>query len=283
MPDARKPLQVLYDEWKDCTKCELGNRRMAVGGNFVFGEGTRRSIMLIDDGPGETEEHHGRPLVGESGKLLRMVLQALGVDEYYLTNLVACRACSPQLDGEGKPIIFTPRRGPPQMRWKDEPPTPTHSNACRTRLEEEIYIVDPVVIVGLGGTACKALLQRNVTITKERGDAEQIEIPGASWRPSLTDKKREWARIKKGKIEDTPVIQNMVSYYFVPTLDPAYVLKKIADRDENSPFRQLVGDIRRAVQVYENYMEIVHGVLPTGLSQVSTEDVYQKYASSEEG
>lgn len=277
MPDARKSLQVLHDEWMNCTNCSLGERRRAEEGSFVFGEGVRRSIMLIGEGPGELEEKHGRPFLGKSGELLRRILEVLGVTDYYLTNVVACRSCAPRLDGEGKPIVFIPRKGPPKMRWVDEPPLPAQYAACRSRLEEEIYLVDPVVIVGLGATAAKALLHRNITITKERGDADQVLVPGASFTPTLTEKRREWFRISKGQVTDAPTEQNLVRYYFVPTLHPAYVLRKIEDKHPNSPFQQLVSDLRKAAQVYEMYMEIVHGVVPTGNSQTSSEDVYDIY------
>lgn len=282
MPDARKTLPVLREEWAHCEKCSLGQRRKSENGAFVFGEGVRRGLLLIGEGPGEQEEVHGRPFVGKSGDLLRRILEALGANDYYLTNIVACRSCSPQLDAEGKPIVFQNRRGPPRIRWKDEPPTPAQYNACRPRLEEEIYLVDPVVIVGLGGTAGKALMHRDITITKERGDAEQISIGGASWVPSLTEKLKRWYRIEQGRVIDAPVEQNQVSYYFVPTLHPAYVLRKIADRGFDSPFRQLVDDLRKAVQVYETYMEMVYGIVPAGTSGLDYRDVYEQYAASKE-
>jgi hypothetical protein len=76
------------------------------------------------------------------------------------------------------------------------------------------------------------------------------------------------------------VEQNLVDYYFVPTLHPAYVLRKISDRSVDSPFCQFVEDLRKAAQVYETYLEMVHGVVPTGVSHMDYRDVYEQYATS---
>lgn len=277
MVDARKRLETLQEEWESCSRCDLGKRRLSEkDARFVFGEGTRRSLMLIGEGPGEVEEAHGRPFVGPSGKLLRRVMHALGVDDYYLTNIVACRSCSPQLDSEGNPIIIQQKRGPPRMPMRDEPPIPAQYAACRPRLEEEIYLVDPIVIVGLGGTAAKALTQKEVTITRERGDASHIYITGASHRPVRTEKRKEWVRIRQGKVE-APTEPNEVAYFFIPTLHPAYVLRKIADRGADSPFRQFVNDLKVAVQVYEEYEKLVFGVHGNSVSEVTAEDVLDQY------
>ena len=92
------------------------------------------------------------------------------------------------------PVFGRGPKGVPVLRYKDEPPTPIHKNACRPRLLEEIYLVDPIVIVGLGGPACEALLGHSITITRDRGETSQIAIPGASYRPVLTEKRQQWLR-----------------------------------------------------------------------------------------
>jgi hypothetical protein len=74
-----------------------------------------------------------------------------------------------------------------------------------------------------------------------------------------------------------PTAQAMVRYTLIPTLHPAYVLRKIADQGHNSPFRQLVDDIRKAVKIYEMYMCEVHHQNPTGESDASYEAVSDHY------
>jgi hypothetical protein len=236
----------------------------------VFGAGTTGGVMFIGEGPGLEEEQTGDPAVGASGALLRQVLAKLGLESYYITNIVACRSCAVQLDEKQQPI-FRKNWQTKQMGlvYKDEPPTPPQYNACLARLYEEIYLVDPTVIVGLGGKVVEALTRRPATITRDRGEPTQIEIPGASWRAKLTDKKQSWLRRSK---EGTfaPVEQNTVRYYFLPTLPPSYVIRKFADRAPDSPFYLFLNDLRTAIRTHEVHQELVHGVLPT--TEMRTDD-----------
>ena len=249
MPDIRKSLAVLCEEWQDCTACDLGLRRAASGGSFVFGEGSPNGILFIGEGPGKTEEKEGRPFVGESGELLRSIIDKLKIASYsYITNIVGCRSCTPMTDEHGLPIV----RGNGPL-YKDEPPLPAYVTACRPRLEEEIYLVDPVVIVTLGGEAASALAGRPVAITKERGEPFHASIDGASVVPSLTDKKKQWARKVKGEVH-MPVEPFQVRYLVVPTFHPAYVLRKLADRGPNNPMDKFVDDVRLAADIHERYL-----------------------------
>jgi uracil-DNA glycosylase len=280
--DARKTLAELRSEWENCTRCELGIHRVNNNGSFVFGEGAKRGIMFIGEGPGVEEERQGIPFIGKSGSLLRSILTKLSVTDAYITNTVACRSCEPVLDpNTGLPRLMKRRYGPSLPMFKDLPPTPPQWKACQARLYEEIYLVDPVIIVSLGGTAGESLIGKSITITRDRGREVHIEVPGAGYRASLTDKKQQWIRKVHGEVV-MPVNPAMVRYTLIPTLHPAYVLKKIADMGHNSPFRQLVEDIRKAVKIYEMYMQEVHQRVPTGDSDASYESVANEYFSTEE-
>lgn len=251
--DARKSLPVLKQEWENCTACTLGARRTNVGGHFVFGEGTPHAIMFIGEGPGEQEEWEGRPFVGPAGKLLHGVMEKCNCPEYYVTNLVSCRSCEPRLDKEtGMPIVKMVR-GVPVPRFQDISPLPVQQQACRNRLLEEIYLVDPVIIVTLGVPASEAVLGRSVTITREHGRAETISIPGATAKPSLTETKRAWRRKVNGEIS-WPTVTNEVRYLVIPTVHPSFVLRKTADLTSKGPFNNFVNDIRFAVKLYERYL-----------------------------
>lgn len=281
MPDARKNLVTLNEEWEKCRACELGVRREATGGNFVVGEGVRRGVMFVGEGPGENEEIQGRPFIGKSGTILRRVIDKLGLKEYYITNIVGCRSCSQLVDGQGQ-LRFRVRKGqPPLPIWKDEPPLPTQIAKCLPRLYEEIYIVDPIVIVALGVTASEALLKRSISITKDRGQSEHISIPGATYRPSVTEKKGAWVRKVRGALE-MPVEQNEVLYEVIPTLHPAFVLRKLNDAGWDSPLKLLIKDIRHAVKIYERYMLEAFGKLPDSTSDVP-EDAFEEDTWFDEG
>lgn len=280
-PDARKSLDMLRHQWAKCTQCSLGVQRESFGGQFVFGEGVRRGIMFIGEGPGATEDEYGRPFIGESGKLLRDILEAMKFTDHYITNLVACRSCEHVLDENQQPKFRHPRKGPPLPVLKDTPPLPNQWKECLPRLHEEIYLVDPILIVSLGNTAAEALTGSNITITKMRGEPRIITVPGAGYDAVLTEKKREWYHKVRGEVV-APVRQSEVEYLLIPTLHPAYVLRKIADRGHDSVFQQLVEDVRKAVKVYEMYLQEVFHATPTTNSDITWEEVKELFRSNPE-
>lgn len=283
MADTRKKLEVLKAEWKGCTACELGVRRQTYEGEFVFGEGVRRGIMFIGEGPGEKEELAGRPFVGPSGQLLRTILKKLGFTDFYITNLVTCRSCAQAKTSDGEPVFIPSRRGgPPRPRWQDEPPLPAYWKSCMPRLHEEIYIVDPRVIVTLGGTAAEALLGKKIAITQKRGEPERLTIPGASFAPVLTEKRQAWFRKHEGRWV-APTTRNEVHYYCLPTIHPAYVVRKLSDmHPDESPFRKLVEDIRLAIKVYEDFVFRAFGQTPTASSDMSVDAVRASLQTDDE-
>jgi uracil-DNA glycosylase len=281
-PDARRSLLQLKEEWSSCVRCDLGTRRLDRDGKFVFGEGFGHSVMFVGEGPGVDEEVRGSPFVGRSGKLFRRVLSVLGLTDYYITNIVCCRACEVREDASGQPM-FRKAYGSsvPQLLYKDEPPTPIQTAACRPRLLEEIYLVDPIVIVGLGGPASTALLGHSITITRDRGETSQIAIPGASYRPVLTEKKQQWLRKIDGEWK-APTEQNEVYYHFIPTLHPAYVARELADKGPNNAFQKFVSDIRKAVRTYEAYLEVVFGVVPVRREELDEAMLHHELESEEQ-
>lgn len=114
----------------------------------VPGQGDRRApLMLIGEGPGQTEDEEGLAFVGAAGQLLTRMLQAIHLprERVYICNVVKCR--------------------PPNNRV----PTPEEAEACRIHLRMQTWLVRPRVIVLLGSTAAKSLLDPELRITRERG------------------------------------------------------------------------------------------------------------------
>lgn len=254
MLDARKPLDRLKKEWVECTACDLGERRDNEGGRFVFGEGVPRGILFVGEGPGETEESTGRPFVGRSGKILRFAINKYGIEDVsYITNAVACRSCRPQLDGGGQPV-FKKARGGLLPVFRDEAPNRVQLLACRPRLFEQIYLLDPLLIVALGSVAASALLQENVSIMAERGIARSMEIPGATEIASVTPK-GTWARRSPiSKQIEWPTEPNAVEYMVLPTLHPAFILRSLADKSPNGAGALFMKDIGVAASIYRRYL-----------------------------
>ncbi|MDR3690101.1 MAG: uracil-DNA glycosylase [Fimbriimonas sp.] len=134
-----------------CQGCSLSERRM----NVVFGEGNPVSpLVLIGEGPGETEDKMGRPFVGRAGQLLDKAIVDAGLQrsQLYITNTVKCRAAD---WSTGKPV--------------NRPPADDEVLACRKWLEPQIAILKPKVILCIGGPSAKNLIKKNFQITKERG------------------------------------------------------------------------------------------------------------------
>lgn len=134
-----------------CRKCAIGYERR----NNVYGEGDPcASLMVVGEGPGETEDQLGRPFVGRAGQLLDRMLAAIGLTrgEVYICNTVKCRATVPGPNG--------PRnRAPDQQEMEN----------CRPFLDEQIAIVLPKIILALGSPAAKSFLGRDFQITRMRG------------------------------------------------------------------------------------------------------------------
>lgn len=280
-PDYRKSLEQLRDEWKDCQDCELGKRRAAVDGNFVAGEGeVNKPIMFIGEGPGKTEEKEGRPFVGKSGKILRAVIAKLKLPAY-MSNIVACRSCSQMYDNEGKPR-YQKEWGTGNLipRIQDSPPTPSQIAACLPRLYEEVYLVDPLLIVALGAEAAKTLGRSAVSILAETGVVREIEIPGAGYRPSLTEKKKAWVRRVQGRVV-LPVERNTVRYLMMPLLHPAYIARRYQDARHGNPVEMFVNGMRTVSNIHQWYTEKVLGttVPPNELTDV---DILQAIQEGEE-
>ncbi len=134
-----------------CRKCAIGYDRR----NNVYGEGDASArLMVIGEGPGETEDQLGRPFVGRAGQLLDRMLAAIGLarEEVYICNTVKCRPTLP---------------GPNGLR--NRAPEPQEMENCRPFLDEQIEIVAPEVILALGAPAAKSFLGRDFQITRMRG------------------------------------------------------------------------------------------------------------------
>jgi uracil-DNA glycosylase len=249
--DATKHLHVLQQEWQQCTNCDLGKRRMSAkrGGNFVFGEGVKGRLMVIGGGPDIDDDASGVPFSGDAGALLRNVLKEAGLEgQYYLTNTVACRSCSQRYNSEGQPEFW--RGGEPAIF--DHEPFDRHYEECRPRLFEEIYIVDPLLIITLGSVATEVVTRKKLPL--QDGEPAVARIPGAGRLPRLTEKKKQWYR-KVGGSWVLPSDQNYVEYMVIPTFHPSHVLRQEQDQRNDSPFSVFVKTFKKARGIYNKYME----------------------------
>jgi len=134
-----------------CRRCEIGSTRQ----RSVYGEGDPcAALMVIGEGPGETEDQLGRPFVGRAGALLDKMLLAIGLprEDVFICNTVKCR---PTYD-DG-------------VRLRNRAPTPPEMENCRPYLEEQIEIIAPRAILCLGAPSAKSFLGPKFSITRQRG------------------------------------------------------------------------------------------------------------------
>ncbi len=121
---------------------------------LVFGDGNPQArVMLVGEAPGRDEDIEGLPFVGRSGKLLDLMLAAIGLDRtsVYIANIVPWR--------------------PPGNR----DPTPHESAICLPFILRQIELVDPDILVCLGKPSMQTLLGIKEPITKARGPLGHVQ------------------------------------------------------------------------------------------------------------
>lgn len=142
--DVTAGLKKIAGRVAACEKCRLHKTRT----NTVPGQGTPTpEIMFIGEGPGADEDAQGLAFVGRAGQLLTKIIEAMGLtrEQVFIGNIVKCR--------------------PPENRT----PTPDEMQACMPYLTEQIALLQPKVIVALGATAVRGLLNVETGITRLRG------------------------------------------------------------------------------------------------------------------
>jgi uracil-DNA glycosylase len=144
-------LLKIRDDLGECTRCRLHKTRNKI----VFGDGNPKAqLVFVGEGPGADEDAQGLPFVGRAGKLLTQMIEAMGLErkDVYICNVVKCR--------------------PPQNRQ----PERDEVAECSPFLLRQIDTIAPKVIVCLGATAAKTILETERGISQFRG--EWLEFRG---------------------------------------------------------------------------------------------------------
>jgi DNA polymerase len=144
--ERREALIDLYREVSACTKCALHEGRSKT----VFGAGNSNAdLMFIGEAPGAEEDRQGLPFVGRAGQLLDGLLAEVGLarDRVAVANVLKCRP----------PANRKPRRA--------------EVARCRPWLERQIGLLNPALIVALGGTAAEWFVGPSARIASLRGQS----------------------------------------------------------------------------------------------------------------
>ena len=212
--ERAQPVREAVTTLDQCRRCELWQHAtQAVPGT---GPHTAR-IMLVGEQPGDQEDLAGLPFVGPAGALLDQAMQEAGMarDSIYLTNAV-------------KHFKWEPRG----KRRLHKTPAQREILACRSWLEEELRSVQPQVVVALGSTALKSILQ-------------------------------------DGTAAMTPLIGTPVKHdgrWVVTVYHPSYVLRAADEESRRQAYAVIVDGLRQALRLLQ---EPHHGVV-TGTSCTSS-------------
>lgn len=124
--------------------------------NTVFSDGNPESnIMLIGEAPDADEDRIGKPFVGETGQLLDRMFAAIDMSresDFYITNVLPWR--------------------PPGNRK----PTDAECDMCLPFLKRHIELINPDMIILIGGTSASTILNIKSGITKLRGKWNEYKI-----------------------------------------------------------------------------------------------------------
>ena len=149
-PGGIAELRAAFEAFDGCPLKETAT-------SFVFADGMPGApLMFVGEAPGAEEDRRGLPFVGPAGRLLDRMLAAIGLarSQTYITNILPWR--------------------PPGNRN----PTDAEIAACLPFLHRHIALARPRILVAVGGTAAKALLDTRDGIMRLRGRWFSQAIPG---------------------------------------------------------------------------------------------------------
>jgi DNA polymerase len=143
LADNAKTLAELEQTVREFNGCPLKK----TANKTVFCRGNPESkLMLIGEAPGANEDVEGIPFCGQSGQLLDNMLRSIGYDNSnaYITNTTFWR--------------------PPGNRK----PTPEELEVCKPFVEKHIALLNPKLLVLVGGVAIADMLNTTESVGKLR-------------------------------------------------------------------------------------------------------------------
>jgi DNA polymerase len=136
--------EALEQAVSSCRACGLWQTRTQT----VFGVGNREAdLLVIGEAPGAEEDRAGEPFVGRAGRLLTLMLAAIGRprDQDYIANILKCR--------------------PPGNR----DPKPEEGRTCEPYLLRQIALIRPRLILAVGRVSAQTLLGTDAPVGRLRG------------------------------------------------------------------------------------------------------------------
>ncbi len=150
-------LANLHTEMRACRLCFAAGHAITPGAIFSGGPGAR--VLLIGQAPGVTEVEAKRPFNAGSGKRLFQWLGRAGWEEAEFREkqyMTAVTKCYPGKGSNGK---------------GDRVPSKAEQALCRPFLEREIALVNPQLMILVGGLAIKLLYPAKMRLNEVVGTA----------------------------------------------------------------------------------------------------------------
>ena len=123
---------------------DLSFDKKNINSKVVFGSGDpNANLLIVGESPSDYEVEYNKPFLGNSGKLLDKILNAIGYSrsaKVYLTYLIKYK-----IDGSRYPLN-------------------SELNKFIPLLKKQIEIIEPKIIVGLGKVVGKALINKNLSM-----------------------------------------------------------------------------------------------------------------------
>ncbi len=146
------------------------------GTQLVFGVGNPNAdLMIIGEAPGAEEDKQGEPFVGKAGQLLNEILNAIDFkrEDVYIANILKHR--------------------PPNNRN----PKPEERERSLPFLLRQIDLIEPKLILAVGKVAAQTLLDKNLSLTKMRGQFHDFRGKYellATYHPAALLRHSKWKR-----------------------------------------------------------------------------------------
>jgi uracil-DNA glycosylase len=145
---------------RGCRRCLDAGYEVTPGA--VFAGSVPAPLMLVGQAPGVTEVEAGRPFNASSGRRLFQWLAEAGFEEtefrarYYMT---AVTKCYPGKHPKGK---------------GDRKPSRAEQKLCRAFLDRELELVQPRVVLAVGGLAIETLLDQKLRLDEAVGRVFEV-------------------------------------------------------------------------------------------------------------
>jgi len=172
-------LSELADEMRSCQKCLNKLSEYSVEPRPIFGGGDGYRIILIGQAPGKTEYEKNAPFQGDAGNSIKSLFSSCGLKGFdqkvYQTSVTKC---------------FPGRR---DKSSTDRVPSVSEVNNCSPFLRRQLKLLNPKLIVCLGGLSWKAYVSIReaqepgyCSNTFSKAKPQELRVP------DLVGKRFEW-------------------------------------------------------------------------------------------